>query len=56
MAGSLDFQGIVELVGDKLDLAALAKIAQRLPLAQIVQAHELVESGRAVGNVVISLP
>jgi NADPH:quinone reductase len=31
-------------------------IAQRLPLAQIVQAHELVESGRAVGNVVISLP
>lgn len=32
------------------------QIAQRLPLAQIVQAHELVESGRAVGNVVISLP
>jgi len=31
-------------------------IAQRLPLAQIVQAHELVESGRAVGNVVVSLP
>lgn len=31
-------------------------IAQRLPLAQIVQAHELVESGLAVGNVVISLP
>lgn len=31
-------------------------IAQRLPLAQIVQAHELVESGRAVGNVVMSLP
>ncbi|MFT3953189.1 MAG: NADPH:quinone reductase [Piscinibacter sp.] len=32
------------------------QIAQRLPLAQIVQAHELVESGRAVGNVVIELP
>lgn len=31
-------------------------IAQRVPLAQIVQAHELVESGRAVGNVVIELP
>lgn len=32
------------------------RIAQRVPLAQIVQAHELVESGRAVGNVVIELP
>ncbi len=32
------------------------RIAQRLPLAQIAQAHELVESGRAVGNVVIELP
>ncbi len=32
------------------------RIAQRLPLAQIVQAHELVESGRAIGNVVIELP
>ena len=31
-------------------------IAQRLPLAQIVQAHELVESGRALGNVVVELP
>ncbi len=31
-------------------------IAQRLPLAQIVQAHELVESGRAIGNVVVELP
>jgi len=31
-------------------------IAQRLPLAQVAQAHELVESGRAIGNVVISLP
>jgi len=31
-------------------------IAQRLPLAQIAMAHELVESGRAIGNVVISLP
>ena len=31
-------------------------IAQRLPLAQIVQAHELVETGKAIGNVVIELP
>ncbi len=29
-------------------------IAQRLPLAQIVQAHELVESGTAVGNIVLA--
>jgi NADPH2:quinone reductase len=29
-------------------------IAERLPLSRIVQAHELVESGRAVGNVVVS--
>jgi NADPH2:quinone reductase len=32
------------------------RIAQRLPLAQIAQAHELVEGGRAIGNVVIELP
>lgn len=32
------------------------RIAQRVPLAQIAQAHELVESGRAIGNVVIELP
>ncbi len=32
------------------------RIAQCLPLAQIVQAHELVESGRAIGNVVSELP
>ena len=31
-------------------------IAQRLPLAQIAQAHELVEQGRAVGNVVLAVP
>jgi len=30
-------------------------IAARLPLADMVQAHELVESGRAVGNVVVQL-
>jgi NADPH2:quinone reductase len=31
-------------------------IAERLPLAQIAQAHELVEQGRAVGNVVLAMP
>lgn len=31
-------------------------IAERLPLAQIAQAHELVSEGRAVGNVVLALP
>ncbi len=31
-------------------------IAARLPLADIAAAHELVEQGRAVGNVVLALP
>jgi len=30
------------------------QIAERLPLAQIAQAHEMVEQGRAVGNVVLA--
>jgi NADPH2:quinone reductase len=33
----------------------LHNVAERLPLARIAEAHELVESGRAVGNVVLSL-
>lgn len=45
------------VLADLLARGALQhRIAQRLPLAQIVQAHELVESGRAIGNVVIELP
>lgn len=32
------------------------RIAERLPLAQIAAAHELVESGLAVGNVVLEIP
>jgi NADPH2:quinone reductase len=32
------------------------RIAARLPLAEIAQAHELVEQGRAVGNVVLAIP
>jgi NADPH:quinone reductase len=31
-------------------------IAQRLPLAEIAAAHELVEQGRATGNVVLAIP
>jgi NADPH:quinone reductase len=31
-------------------------IAARLPLSQVAQAHALVESGRAIGNVVLQLP
>ena len=31
-------------------------IAERLPLARIAEAHELVEQGRAMGNVVLSIP
>jgi NADPH2:quinone reductase len=30
-------------------------VAERLPLAQIAQAHELVEAGRAAGNVVLDI-
>jgi NADPH:quinone reductase len=52
-----DRERSVAMLGDFLQRGVLQHlIAQRLPLAQIVQAHELVESGRAVGNVVISLP
>jgi NADPH2:quinone reductase len=31
-------------------------IAQRLPLSRIAEAHELVESGRSTGNVVLDVP
>jgi NADPH2:quinone reductase len=31
-------------------------IADRLPLARIADGHELVASGRAIGNLVLSLP
>jgi len=31
-------------------------IAERLPLSQIATAHEFVESGRVVGNVILSIP
>lgn len=32
------------------------RIAERVPLARIAEAHELVEQGRAVGNVVVEIP
>ncbi len=47
-------QGALQRMLARGDL--LHNIAARLPLAQAVQAHEMVEQGRAVGNVVISLP
>lgn len=31
------------------------RIAARLPLARIVQAHQLVESGQAIGNVLLAI-
>ena len=36
--------------------ALVHQIAQRLPLQQVARAHELVEQGRAMGNVVVELP
>lgn len=36
--------------------ALVHNVAERLPLEQIAQAHELVEQGRAVGNVVLAIP
>ncbi len=40
-----------------LERGALAhNIALRLPLAEIAQAHEAVEQGRAAGNVVLAMP
>ena len=35
--------------------ALMHNIAARLPLDRIAEAHELVESGKAVGNVVLSV-
>ena len=46
----------VEVLTRLLEQGALQHaIAERLPLAQIAQAHELVEQGRAVGNVVLAI-
>lgn len=46
----------VATLGRMLARGALAhNVAARLPLAQIATAHELVESGRAVGNVVLEV-
>ncbi len=45
------------LLGDWLDRGALQhNIAERLPLAQIARAHELVEQGARIGNVVLAIP
>ena len=47
----------VQTLSGLLERGALQHlIAERLPLAQIAQAHMLVEQGRAIGNVVLALP
>lgn len=44
-------------LGRLLEAGALEhRIAERLPLDRIAEAHERVEQGRAVGNVVLALP
>jgi NADPH2:quinone reductase len=43
-------------LGDMLEAGALShRIARRLPMNAMAEAHELVESGRAVGNVVVAI-
>ncbi|WP_372525373.1 NADPH:quinone reductase [Piscinibacter sp.] len=52
-----DRQRAVSTLGGLLERDALVhNIAERLPLEQIAQAHELVEQGRSVGNVVLEIP
>lgn len=52
-----DRQRAQSVLAELLARGALAhNIAQRLPLAQIATAHELVEQGRALGNVVLAIP
>ena len=53
---SADRQRTNALLDDSLRRDLLQhNIAARLPLASIAQAHELVESGTAIGNVVVSI-
>ena len=52
-----DRQRAVAVLTAWLERGALAhRIAERLPLADIAAAHEAVEQGRAVGNVVLAIP
>jgi len=52
-----DRERAVATLTELLERNALShNIAERLPLAQIAQAHEFVEQGRAVGNVVLAIP
>lgn len=51
-----DRQRAVTTLTDFLQRGALVhNIAERLPLAHIAQAHELVEQGRTLGNVVLAI-
>jgi len=52
-----DRQRVVTTLTTFLEQGALIhNIAERLPLEQIAQAHELVEQGWTVGNVVLTIP
>ena len=51
-----DRERATTLLTSLLERGALKhNIAQRLPLTQIARAHELVESGQTVGNVVLKI-
>lgn len=52
-----DRQQAQTVLGGWLERGVLThNVAERLPLADIVRAHETVEQGAAVGNVVLSIP
>ena len=54
--GAHDRQRATALLTSMLERGAVRHhIAERLPLERIAQAHEQVESGRAVGNVVLTI-
>jgi len=51
-----DRERATALLSSLLERGALAhNIALRLPLERVVQAHEALESGRVVGNVVLTI-
>ena len=47
---------LTELLAREAPVPLVHQIGQRLPLAHIAQAHESVEQGRVLGNVVLAIP